>query len=178
MDSHRFNMYAGSVIGALLVFLLLNFFTDLIYVGRGHSEHEPLAFAVEVEADAGAGGEAAETVDLAALVASADAAEGEKVFKKCKACHQTAEGADGVGPNLYRIVGRSIGGEAGFSYSDGMKGHGGVWNLETLSAFLESPKTYVAGTKMSFNGLAKAEDRVNLIVYLNEAGGAPVPLAE
>ena len=67
---------------------------------------------------------------------------------------------------------------AGFSYSDGMKGHGGVWNLETLSAFLESPKTYVAGTKMSFNGLAKAEDRVNLIVYLNEAGGAPVPLAE
>ena len=174
MNSHKVNMYAGAVIGSLLVFLLLNFFTDLIYVGRGHSEHEQLAFAVAVEESTGA--TEAVAVDYAALAAAADPAKGEKVFSKCKSCHQVAEGANGVGPNLYRVVGRGIGAADGYGYSDAMKGHGGTWDLESLSHFLESPKGFVPGTKMSFAGIPKPEDRVNLIAYLNQVGGAPIPL--
>ena len=166
-----------TVLLTVLIFLLLNFFTDLIYVGRGHSEHEQLAFAVAVEESA-SGGEAAAEVDYAALAAAADPAKGEKVFGKCKSCHSIAEGTDGVGPNLYRIVGRNVGNADGYGYSDAMKGHGGVWDLESLSAFLESPKAFVPGTKMGFAGIPKPEDRVNLIAYLNEVGGAPIPLGQ
>jgi len=176
MDSHKINMYAGGVIGSLLAFLLLNFFADLVYVGRGHSEHEQLAFAVAVE-DAGHDTEStADAVDYAALLAAADAADGEKVFNKCKSCHKLEAGANGVGPTLHGVVGRTVGTEAGFAFSDAMKAHGGEWDLVSLSEFLAAPKTAVPGTKMGFAGLPKPEDRVNLIVYLNQASGAPVEL--
>lgn len=177
MDSNKLNMIAGGLIGSLLAFLLLNFFTHKVYESGGHGAGETLAFAVEVE-DVGGGEAAAAEVDLAALVAAADPAQGEKLFKKCSACHSTAEGEDKAGPSLYRIVGRAVAAEPGFGYSDAMAGHGGAWDLETLSHFLENPKGFIPGTKMGFAGLSKAEDRVNLIVYLNEAGGAPVPLAQ
>lgn len=176
MDSHKFNMVAGGVIGSLLLYLLIGFFADLIYIGKGHSEHETLAFAVEVE-EAATETEAAE-IDWAALVAAADAADGEKAFGKCKACHQVADGASGVGPHLWGIVGRDIASVAGYSYSGALAELEGDWTLEALSAFLESPKGYASGTKMSFAGMKKVEDRVNLIVYLNEADGSPVPLTE
>lgn len=176
MESHKINMYAGGVIGSLLVFLLLNFFSDLVYIGRGHAEHEPLAFAVEVE-DAGRATEStSDAIDYAALLAAADPAQGEKIFSKCKSCHKIEEGANGVGPSLHRVVGRAVGTEEGYAFSDAMKAHGGTWDLQALSEFLTAPKTAVPGTKMGFAGLPKPEDRVNLIVYLNQAGGAPVPL--
>jgi cytochrome c len=177
MDSHKVNMVAGGVIGSLLLYLLIGFFADLIYVGKGHSEHEQLAFAVEVAETEGAGHEAAE-VDWAALVAAADPADGEKSFGKCKACHQVADGANGVGPHLWGVVGRDIASVGGYGYSDALTGLEGNWTLEALSGFLESPKGYASGTKMSFAGMKKVEDRVNLIVYLNEADGSPEPLTE
>ncbi|MCJ7814519.1 MAG: cytochrome c family protein [Xanthomonadales bacterium] len=176
MNSHKFNMYAGAVIGSLLAFLLLNFFSDLIYVGRGHSEHESLAFAVAVEESAGGGTEAA-AVDYAALVAKADPANGEKVFGKCKACHQVADGANGVGPYLWGVVGRKIASAAGYSYSDSLAGIAGNWDLAHLSSFLAGPKAYAPGTKMGFAGLKKVEDRVDVIAYLNQADGTPMDLA-
>jgi cytochrome c2 len=175
MDSHKLNMYAGGLIGSLLLFLLLGFFSDLIFVGRGH-DNEPLAFAVEIEeAEAGGGEEMA--VDWSALVAAADAAKGEKLFGKCKACHKVEDGANGVGPHLFNVVGRDIGSVGGYAFSETLAGMDGSWDLEALSGFLESPKGYAPGTKMGFGGLKKVEDRVNLIVYLNEAGDAPVELA-
>jgi len=139
MDSHKINMYAGGVIGSLLSFLMLNFFADLVYVVRGHSENEQLAFAVAVE-DAGHDTEStADAVDYAALLAAADAADGEKVFNKCKSCHKLEAGANGVGPTLHGVVGRTVGTEAGFAFSDAMKAHGGEWDLVSLSEFLAAP---------------------------------------
>ena len=176
MNSHKANMYVGAVIGSLLFFLLLNFFSDLIYVGRGHSEHEALAFAVEVEAATTEGGEAETSVDWAALVAAADSANGEKVFGKCKACHKVTDGANGVGPALWGIVGRDVASVAGYSYSDAVTAIDGNWDLEELSAFLESPKAYAPGTKMGFAGLKNIQDRVDLIVYLNQADGTPTEM--
>lgn len=105
---------------------------------------------------------------IAELMASADAAKGERAFAKCKACHTVNEGGkNGIGPNLWGIVGRTPGTVAGFSYSDAMKAHSDKpWTIETLSEFLESPKDYAKGTKMSFVGLKKAGERADVIAYL------------
>jgi cytochrome c len=95
---------------------------------------------------------------------------GEKVFGKCKACHKI-DGSNGTGPHLDGVMGRAVGSVDGFGYSDGMKAHGGNWDPEALNAFLENPKGNVPGTKMSFAGLPKPEDRANLIAYLQSLGG-------
>jgi cytochrome c len=171
MDSHKINMYAGAAIGAVLVFLLLNFFSDMIYGTRGHTAHGELAFAVEVE-DAGQGGGTAEVevIDYAALMASADPAKGEKVFGKCKSCHSVEPDKSGVGPSLHGIVNRAVASAAGFGYSDPMKAHGGAWDVATLAAFLQDPKGAVPGTKMSFGGLKSSQDVADVISYLEQIG--------
>ena len=178
MNSHNFNMYAGAIIGSVLFFLLLGFFSDLIFVGRGGHDNEPLAFAVEIEGGAGEteGGHEEAAVDYAALVAAADLAKGEGLYKKCKACHKLEDGVNAVGPSLWGIVGRDIASAEGYAYSGSLSDIEGTWTLEMLQAFLESPKGMAADTKMSFKGLSKVEDRVNLIVYLNQADGSPEPL--
>ncbi len=176
MNSNKVNMYVGTIIGSLLFFLLLGFFSELIFVGRGHPEHEALAFAIEIEVEADDTEEAA--VDFAALVAAADPAKGQKLFGRCKACHKLTDGANGVGPFLWGVVGRPIGAAPGFKYSDGIANHGGNWSLDNLLGFLEAPKTWAPGTKMAFKGLPKIEDRINVIVYLNQIDGSPEPLTE
>jgi cytochrome c len=105
---------------------------------------------------------------IAELLASADAAKGERSFAKCKACHTVNEGGkNGIGPNLWGIVGRTPGSVAGFSFSDGLKAHNDKpWTVETLSEFLASPKDFAKGTKMSFIGLKKATERADVIAYL------------
>lgn len=177
MDSGEFNKIAGGVLAMFLVFLLLNFASGKIYgTGEGgHHGEEVLAYAIEIETDAGDEAEE-ETVDLAALVASADVAKGEKVFNKCKSCHKVEDGANALGPHLWGIVNRDIGGIEGFGYSSILTELPGNWDLAALDAFLANPKGYAKGTKMSFAGLKKPEDRVNLIVWLNEADGTPEPL--
>ena len=115
--------------------------------------------------------------DLATLLASADPAEGEKVFKKCKACHTAEQGGPNrVGPNLWGIVDRPKGGHEGFSYSDAITGLGGDWTYADLNAFLEKPKDYAPGTKMTFAGLKKPEDRAAVIAYLRTLSDSPKPL--
>ena len=115
-------------------------------------------------------------VAMAGAAHAGDAEAGKKVFNKCKACHKLEEGKNGVGPSLWGVVGRPVASVEGFSYSDGMKAHGGDWTASALSAFLENPKGVVPGTKMSFGGIKDEADRAALIVYLNEADGSPEPL--
>lgn len=163
---------AGALIGSLLFLLLASWFASSLYhVGPGghaaEGEAHPQAYTIAV-AEAEAGGEEAaaeEGPDFATLMASADAAAGEKVFGKCKACHKV-DGTDGVGPHLNGVVGRAVASVGGFNYSDPMVAHGGAWEAEPLQVFLTDPKGVVPGTKMAFAGLKKAEDRANLIAYL------------
>ena len=112
---------------------------------------------------------------LATLLASGSASAGEGVFAKCTACHTIAQGgADGIGPNLYGVMGTGIGQHvAGFAYSSALSGHGGEWNFENMDAWLTSPRAFANGTKMSFAGLSNPEDRANVILYLLENGGCP-----
>jgi len=104
-----------------------------------------------------------------AALAAGDAAAGEKVFRKCKACHSVEAGKNKVGPTLHGVFGRSAGTVEGFKYSDAMMESGIVWDEETLDTYLANPKKSVPGTRMAFPGLKKEEDRVNVITYLQEA---------
>lgn len=180
MSMDEVNKIAGAAIGALLLFLLLGFFSGQVFHGGGgghHGEEETLAFALdtgeeEEEADAGGG------MSLGQLAAAADPARGEKVFNKCKSCHKIEDGANGVGPHLWNVVGRGIGSVGGFGYSDALAGHGGDWDVASLDGFLTNPGQWAPGTIMGYSGLKDPADRMNLIAYLNQAGDAPIDLVE
>lgn len=165
---------SGALIGALLALLLLFWAGSWLYHvgpsgGHGEGEEVAQAYTIPVEESAGGGeAEAEEQIDFGALMAAADAAKGEKVFGKCKACHKL-DGTDGTGPHLNGVVGRAVASIGGFGYSDPMVAHAAEapnWTPEALQEFLASPKGVVPGTKMSFAGLPKPEDRANLIAYL------------
>lgn len=168
-DTMTLTKVTGAVCGSLLVYLFGAWAAESLYntapAGGGHGGEEA-AQAYTIETGEAAPVEAAaEGPAFAEVYAAADAAAGEKVWGKCKACHKL-DGADGTGPHLNGVVGRARGSVAGFGYSDGMKSVADAWTPELLDAFLTNPKGVVAGTKMSFAGLPKVEDRANLIKYL------------
>lgn len=166
---------SAALIGSLLAFLLLFWAgNSLFHVGpaegghAGEGEEIAQAYTIPVEFTGGGAAEEEEQIDFAALMASADAAKGERVFGKCKACHKL-DGADGTGPHLNGVVGREVASVAGFNYDDAMREHAAVapiWTPEALQEFLADPKGVVPGTKMSFAGLPKPQDRADLVAYL------------
>ncbi|KAF0175385.1 MAG: cytochrome c [Rhodobacteraceae bacterium] len=168
-DTMTLTKVTGAVCGSLLVYLFISWAGESLYATApvAHAGEEVAqAYSIETgEAAAGGETEAAEGPVFADVYAAADVAAGEKVFKKCAACHKV-DGADSTGPHLNGVVGRARGGVAGFGYSDGMIAVTDPWTPEALEVFLANPKGVVAGTKMAFAGLPKVEDRANLIAYL------------
>jgi cytochrome c2 len=126
-------------------------------------------------ADATAEGPSGGDGPWAAELAAADAEAGKKVFNRCRACHKVEDGVNGVGPHLHDVIGREIAGVDGYSYSDALASIDGVWDLETMMNWLEKPGEFAPGNKMGF-ALRDAQDRVNVITYLNEVDGSPEPL--
>jgi cytochrome c len=168
----RFNTIAGWVLGAGIVALGATIVTGEIF---SPERPEKLGYPIEGVVEEGAGGADAEK-PIAFYLASADVAAGEQVFKKCAACHTIAQGGpNGLGPNLWATMGKPHGHVPGFAYSDALKSVPGNWDWEGMSQWLKSPRTYAPGTKMTFAGLSKPEDRANLIAYLN-AQGSNLPL--
>ncbi len=111
------------------------------------------------------------------LIASVDASKGAKISKSCAACHTFNKGGKKkIGPNLWNIVGQEKASVDGFSYSKGMKAVGGTWDYDSLDKFLAKPKSFVKGTKMSFVGVKKIEDRAALIAWLREQADTPIDL--
>ncbi|MDC0739150.1 cytochrome c family protein [Cognatishimia sp. SS12] len=169
-DTMTMTKILGAFCGALLVYLLGAWAAESLYhTGGGHGEgdHAKAGYVIEVET-ASADAVVEEGPSLEELLAVADVDKGAKVFSKCKACHKLEDGANATGPHLAGIVGRTVGGADGFGYSGALVAVADVWSPENLDGFLESPKGFAPGTKMSFAGLKKPADRANLIAYLGQ----------
>ncbi|MDP3674091.1 MAG: cytochrome c family protein [Novosphingobium sp.] len=175
----RFNTIAGwTLFGGIVALGLASVSRHYFEADKGHRPHE-MGYAIEGVAVEGEGGAAA--VPLPNLLAAADPAKGEATFAKCKACHTIDPGgANGIGPNIHGVMGKPIGKSVpGFPYSSDLAGKGGNWDFANMDAWLASPKKFASGTKMSFAGLGNAEERANIIVYLNNQGSnIPLPAAE
>jgi cytochrome c len=175
MDN-RTNTIAGWMLGAGIIALGASIVSGEMFHAEPVKEG---GYPIEgVEEEGAAGAEAEQPI--AAFLATANVAKGEQVFKKCAACHTVNQGgANGLGPNLWGVVGGAIGKHApGFPYSPDLAAKGGTWGWEELNQWLKSPKAFVPGTKMTFAGLGKVEDRANLIAYMNAQGSnLPMPAA-
>lgn len=179
MDSFELNKIMGAVLGTLLFVMGAGFVAEAIYhpiEGRGPGYALPEPEAAE---HGGEVAEAAPEVPLGVLLASASAERGATAAKKCQSCHNFGEGEPNKqGPALYDVVGRLEGSHEGFAYSEGMMAHnaaGDTWTYENLNAFLTKPSDYVPGTKMNFAGIRTAEERADILAYLQTLSSDPVP---
>ncbi len=170
------NTIAGWVLGGGIAALGLSIASGM-YFHAETPEAGKQGYAIQgVESGDGGG---APAVPIATLLATADIAKGEGIFKKCVACHTIASGgANGIGPNLNGVLGRSLGSHAGFGYSDALKGKGGSWTFEAMNEWLSNPKKYAPGNKMTFAGLGNPEERAAVLLYINSQGSnLPLPAA-
>jgi cytochrome c len=176
MDN-RTNTIAGWVLAGLGAALGLSIVGHGVFVGE---RPEKMGYPIEGVEEAGGAGGAAAAEPIALRLQTADAVKGAEVFKKCAACHTVNQGgANGIGPNLWATIGEAIAqGKGGFAFSDALKSKGGNWTFDAMDAWLESPRKYAAGTKMTFAGLSNPQDRANVILYLNSQGSnLPLPAA-
>lgn len=182
MNTMEINKIVAGVICAVLLVVVVGKVGSAL-VSPEELEAPVYPFSEDVmagaNAPAAAPAEPAGPEPILAMLASADMGEGEKVFKKCASCHDVEKGGPNkTGPNLYGIVGAAFAHKDDFSYSDGMANHGGSWGFEELNEFLYKPRDYIDGTKMSFGGLKKAEDRAAVIAWLNTKSDNPVALPD
>ena len=168
----RQNTINGWVLFAGIVALGASIVTGEIF----HAERpDKMGYPIEGVEVEGGGAEAEQPI--AFYLASADAAKGEQVFKKCAACHNADKGgANALGPNLWGVLGEPIGKGHGFAFSDALASHGGNWDWQSLSDWLANPKKFAPGTKMTFAGLSNPQDRADLMAFLNSRSDAPQPL--
>ncbi len=173
MDNN--NTIAGWVLAGGIAALGFSILSGKYFHADKNERPETMGFAIEgVESSDGG----KEEVPMSMMLAKADMAAGEAVFKKCIACHTINDGgANGIGPNLYNSLGKPHGHVAGFAYSDALSSVEGDWNFDNMNAWLISPRKYAPGTKMTFAGLSKPEDRANVIAYMN-AQGSNLPYPE
>lgn len=173
----RFNTAAGWILFSGIVALGLSSVSARYFGANSPHRPDEMGYPIEGVVEEGEGDSGP---SLAMLLASGDAAAGEKAATgRCGTCHTFDQGG-GVktGPNLFGVMGKPIGKHAaGFAYSAALSGHGGEWTYENMDAWLASPKAFAAGTKMSFAGLSNAQDRANIILYMRDQGGGP-PLPE
>lgn len=175
------NLESNKIFAAILIAGITASFSGFVAHKLVHEgELKENAYKIEgVAEEAGAGGPAAPAnpEPILAMLAAADVAKGEKIGKVCATCHNfTKGGANAIGPDLYGIVGRAKAGHEGFAYSDAMKAKGGNWTMSDLNHFLWKPKSFVEGTKMTFVGLKKPEDRAAVIAWLRTLSDSPAAL--
>jgi cytochrome c len=183
MDSFYFNKVAGAVLSGLLLMVGLRTGIEMFYPKgtAGLSQGETvISSAAHVPGPApGAAPAEAQDPPVGTLLTSAKADAGQSAMKQCAACHTwTKGGGNKLGPNLYDVVGRDVGKEAGFAYSAPVAQKGGKWNFEELYQWLKNPKAFIPGNKMTFAGVKDPKERANIIAYLDKQADNPVPLPQ
>ena len=178
MDSFELNKIIAAILMVALLVIGIGKLSDVIFHVK---KPEKPGYVVELDqvetASVATESSTEEKVDIAALMAMGDVAAGEKIFKKCAACHSIVKGGkNNIGPALYNVVGRKIGGVSDYKYSKALAAYGKEWNFEELNGFLIKPAKWIKGTKMAFAGLRKEKDRASVILYMNSKGDNPKPL--
>ncbi|WP_339712286.1 cytochrome c family protein [uncultured Sneathiella sp.] len=177
MNTFEFNKIAAAVLAGVLIIMVIN---EVATLAVHPTYPEETAYAIDtgdVASSEVASNDVVAGPSIGELLASADPAKGEAVFKKCAACHTVEQGGPNkIGPNLYGVLNSPKGAHDGFSYSDALVEKGGDWGYNDLDLFLAKPRDFIKGTKMSFAGIKKDEDRADLIAYLRTLGKSDVPL--
>ena len=177
MDSFELNKIIAAILMVALLVIGIGKFSDIIF----HVDKpETPGYAVEVDQVAKSStitNTVEKKIDITALMAMGDIATGEKIFKKCAACHSIIKGGKNkIGPKLYNVVGRKVGKITDYKYSKALASYDKEWNFEELNGFLIKPAKWIKGTKMSYAGLRKEKDRASIIKYLNQNSDNPRPL--
>ena len=180
MDSFEINKIIAAVLLTALIVIGIGKFADIIfYVDKPEQSAykiDGLEMAVDSTSQISET-KLVEKVDIGQLLALGNMAHGEKVFKKCSACHMIASGGKNmIGPNLWGVIGRTAGSVSDYKYSKAMTAYAKQWSFEEMNGYLIKPQAYIKGTKMAFAGLRKEKDRASVILYLNSKGDNPKPL--
>ena len=180
MDSFEINKIIAAVLLTALIVIGIGKFADVLFHVDKPEESAYKIEGLEVASTSTSNKSAekiVEKVDIKALLAMGDLAHGEKVFKKCSACHMiSAGGKNMIGPNLWSVIGRTAGSVSDYKYSKAMVAYGKEWSFEEMNSYLIKPQAYIKGTKMAFAGLRKEKDRASVILYMNSKGDNPKPL--
>ena len=175
MDGFELNKIIAAILATVVVVFGINKVSDIIF-----TPDKPQQSAYKVEkieptlASSSNTGQAA--VGINELLAMGTVEHGEKVFKRCSACHMIAAGGKNmIGPNLWSIIGKQTGVASGYKYSKALAAYGKEWSFEEMNGFLIKPSAHIKGTKMAFAGLKKEKDRASVILYMNSKSDKPLP---
>ena len=178
MDSFEINKIVAAILMVALLVIGISKLSEVIF----HVEKpEKPGYVVEIDqavtSTVSSESLEEEKINISALMALGDVTSGEKIFKKCAACHSINKGGkNNIGPALYNVVGRKVGGVADYKYSKALASYDKEWNFEELNGFLIKPAKWIRGTKMAYAGLRKEKDRASVIKYLNKNSDNPKPL--
>jgi cytochrome c len=176
MDSFEWNKILGGVLGSVLFIVALNILVDELMTPE-KATSPGMTVAVSETPAGGTSGAPEAKPDWGTVLPTADAAAGEKIHQRCLQCHDfTKGGPNKIGPNLWGVVGNKRAHEPSFSYSGAMQSAGGTWGYDELDAFLTNPRAAIPGTKMTFAGLSKQQDRINLIAWLRQQSDSPLAI--
>ena len=179
MDSFELNKIIAAILIVALLLIGIGKLSDIIFYVE---KPETPGYSVEVEQAVVTGTQSVsetneEKINISALMAMGDLATGEKVFKKCAACHSIVKGGkNNIGPALYNVINRNVGDISDYKYSKALSEYGKKWTFEELNGYLIKPAKWIKGTKMAFAGLRKEKDRASVILYLNKNSDNPLPL--
>ena len=175
MDSFELNKIIAAILMVALLVIGLGKIADVAFhVKKPKNPGYKVEGQVQLVSSKSETSKVIEKIDIVAVLAQGDVTSGEKIFKKCAACHSINKGgANKIGPALYNVVGRRVGGVADYKYSKALASYDKKWTFEELNGFLLKPATYLKGTKMSYAGLRKEKDRASVIKYLNQKSDSP-----
>ena len=178
MDSFEVNKIIAAILLIALIIIGIGKISDMAFKVN---KPEKSAYKVDIPEDTtkliSKADKVVEKIDIAALLALGDLNHGEKVFKKCAACHLVNKGgANKIGPALYGVLGRKVASKEDYKYSKAMASYDKDWTFEEMNGYLKKPQSYIKGTKMAFAGLRKEKDRASVILYLNKNSDNPLPL--
>ena len=178
MDSFEVNKIIAAVLLVALLVIGIGKIADIVFYVE---KPKTAGYKVEVAEASNAGQNAKaseiEEIDISALLAMGNVEHGEKVFKKCSACHVVNKGGENkIGPVLYGVLGRQVAALSDYKYSKAMAAYDKTWTFEEMNGYLRKPQSYIKGTKMAFAGLRKEKDRASVILYLNQNSDSPLPL--